>query len=67
MNVFLPPLLKFKRKKKEQGEKNVVDKVAFTGKIVRHSHGWEEQEDSEKVEIPLTLSLSLLGSSRHYK
>lgn len=42
---------------------NVVDKVASTGKIVRHSHGIRGPRGNGKVEIPPTL----LGLGRHYK
>lgn len=56
-----------KRKGMERREEterwNVVDKVASTSKIVRHSHGIRGTRGSEKVEIPPTL----LGFSRHYK
>lgn len=50
--------------RREETERwNVVDKVAFTGKIVRHSHGIRGTRGSGKVEIPPTL----LAFSRHYK
>lgn len=50
--------------RREETERwNVVDKVASTGKIVRHSHGIRGTRGSGKVEIPPTL----LAFSRHYK
>lgn len=50
--------------RREETERcNVVDKVASTGKIVRHSYGIRGTRGSGKVEIPPTL----LAFSRHYK
>lgn len=54
--------------RREETERwNVVDKVASTGKIVRHSHGIRGTRGSGKVEIPPTLHLLSVAITNYSK